>query len=59
VHEIIIKCLLLYKELKQAQKTISNYNLTLKKSKRGITTEKAQLKEWIKDLKGRRDKVAH
>jgi hypothetical protein len=45
VFKITTKCLTLNKELKKAQKAISNYNLTLKEAKRGIAAEKAQLKD--------------
>jgi len=53
------KCFAVNEELEKAQKAISNYDLTLKESQRGIAAEKAQLEDRIHDLEGRRVCIAN
>jgi DNA repair exonuclease SbcCD ATPase subunit len=59
VFEMTTKCLKLNEELEKAQKAISNYDSTLKESERGIAAEKAQLEARIRDLEGRRTRIAN
>jgi len=56
--EMTTKCLTLNEELEKAQKAMSEYDSTLKESERGIAAEKAQLEDRIRDLEGRRTRIA-
>jgi chromosome segregation ATPase len=54
MHKITTKCVLLHKELKESQKTLSNYRLSCKEFKRYT----AENEDRIKDLERKRAKTA-